>query len=172
MMRFMEIKIITNNGNTSNQHEIGEVLINGPNVIDEYWAGTAEESKINDGWLATGDLGFFDNDGYLYLKGRKDDIINVGGEKVSPTEIELAIKQLDKIQDVGVIGVTDKTFGEIPVAFIVTKVNLETNEILAHCIKTLERYKIPQNFIFIDSVPKNESGKIERSALKEMYTKQ
>ena len=168
----VEIKIITNNGNTSNQHEIGEVLINGPNVIDEYWAGTAEESKINDGWLATGDLGFFDNDGYLYLKGRKDDIINVGGEKVSPTEIELAIKQLDKIQDVGVIGVTDKTFGEIPVAFIVTKVNLETNEILAHCIKTLERYKIPQNFIFIDSVPKNESGKIERSALKEMYTKQ
>ena len=168
----VEIKIITNNDNTSNQHEIGEVLINGPNVIDEYWAGTAEESKINDGWLATGDLGFFDNDGYLYLKGRKDDIINVGGEKVSPTEIELAIKQLDKIQDVGVIGVTDKTFGEIPVAFIVTKVNLETNEILAHCIKTLERYKIPQNFIFIDSVPKNESGKIERSALKEMYTKQ
>ena len=168
----VEIKIITNNGNTSNQHEIGEVLINGPNVIDEYWAGTAEESKINDGWLATGDPGFFDNDGYLYLKGRKDDIINVGGEKVSPTEIELAIKQLDKIQDVGVIGVTDKTFGEIPVAFIVTKVNLETNEILAHCIKTLERYKIPQNFIFIDSVPKNESGKIERSALKEMYTKQ
>ena len=117
-------------------------------------------------------MGYFDNDGYLYLKGRKDDIINVGGEKVSPTEIELTIKQLDKVQDVGVIGIPDRTFGEIPVAFIVTKVNLETNEILAHCIKTLERYKIPQNFIFIDSVPKNESGKIERSALKEMYTKQ
>ena len=148
------------------------MLIKGPNVIDEYWAGTAEASKIKDGWLATGDLGFLDSDGYLYLKGRKDDIINVGGEKVSPTEIELAIKQLDKIQDVGVIGVPDKTFGEIPVAFIVTEFNLETNEILSHCIKTLERYKIPQNFIFIDSIPKNESGKIERNTLREMYAKQ
>ena len=118
----VEIKIITNNGDTSNEHAIGEVLIKGPNVIDEYWVDTVKEPKIKNGWLATGDLGFFDNDGYLYLKGRKDDIINVAGEKVSPTEIELVIKQLDKIQDVGVIGVPDKTFGEIPVAFIVTKV--------------------------------------------------
>ena len=168
----VEIKIITNNGDTSNEHEIGEVLIKGPNVIDEYWAGTAEASKIKDGWLATGDLGFLDSDGYLYLKGRKDDMINVGGEKVSPIEIELMIKQLDKIQDVGVIGVPDKTFGEIPVAFIVTEFNLETNEILGYCIKTLERYKIPQNFIFVDSIPKNESGKIERNVLRKMYAKQ
>ena len=168
----VEIKIITNNGDTSNEHAIGEVLIKGPNVIDEYWAGTAEASKIKDGWLATGDLGFLDSDGYLYLKGRKDDIINVAGEKVSPIEIELVIKQLDKIQDVGVIGVPDKTFGEIPVAFIVTEFNLETNEILSHCIKTLERYKIPQNFIFVDSIPKNESGKIERNVLRKMYAKQ
>ena len=92
----VEIKIITNNGDTSNEHGIGEVLIKGPNVIDEYWAGTVEASKIKDGWLATGDLGFLDSDGYLYLKGRKDDIINVGGEKVSPTEIELAIKPINK----------------------------------------------------------------------------
>ena len=168
----VQLKIITDNDSTSNEHDVGEVLIKGPNVIDEYWADTVKEPKIKDGWLATGDLGFLDNDGYLYLNGRKDDIINVGGEKVSPIEIELVIKQLDKIQDVGVIGVPDKTFGEIPVAFIVTEFNLETNEILGHCIKTLERYKIPQNFIFVDSVPKNESGKIERNALREMYAKQ
>ena len=168
----VEIKIITNNGNTSNEYEIGEVLIKGSNVIDEYWPGTTERTKIKDGWLQTGDLGYFDNDGYLYLKGRKDDIINVGGEKVSPTEIELTIKQLDKVQDVVVIGIPDRTFGEIPVAFIVTKFNLETNEILSHCIKTLERYKVPQNIIFIDNIPQNESGKIERNALREMYAKQ
>ena len=168
----VQLKIITDNDSTSNEHDVGEVLIKGPNVIDEYWADTVKEPKIKDGWLATGDLGFLDNDGYLYLNGRKDDIINVGGEKVSPIEIELMIKQLDKIQDVGVIGVPDKTFGEIPVAFIVTEFNLETNEILGHCIKTLERYKIPQNFIFVDSIPKNESGKIERNALREMYAKQ
>ena len=168
----VQLKIITDNDSTSNEHDVGEVLIKGPNVIDEYWADTVKEPKIKDGWLATGDLGFLDNDGYLYLNGRKDDIINVGGEKVSPIEIELVIKQLDKIQDVGVIGVPDKTFGEIPVAFIVTEFNLETNEILGHCIKTLERYKIPQNFIFVDSIPKNESGKIERNALREMYAKQ
>ena len=168
----VQLKIITDNDSTSNEHDVGEVLIKGPNVIDEYWVDTVKEPKIKDGWLATGDLGFLDNDGYLYLNGRKDDIINVGGEKVSPIEIELVIKQLDKIQDVGVIGVPDKTFGEIPVAFIVTEFNLETNEILGHCIKTLERYKIPQNFIFVDSIPKNESGKIERNALREMYAKQ
>jgi long-chain acyl-CoA synthetase len=168
----VQLKIITDNDSTSNEHDVGEVLIKGPNVIDEYWADTVKAPKIKDGWLATGDLGFLDSDGYLYLKGRKDDIINVGGEKVSPIEIELMIKQLDKIQDVGVIGVPDKTFGEIPVAFIVTEFNLETNEILGHCIKTLERYKIPQNFIFVDSIPKNESGKIERNALREIYAKQ
>ena len=71
----VEIKIIPNNGDTNNKYEMGEVLIKGPNVIDEYWPGTTERTKIKDGWLQTGDLGYFDNDGYLYLKGRKDDII-------------------------------------------------------------------------------------------------
>ena len=168
----VEIKIVTNDGNMNNEGEIGEVLIRGPNVIDEYWEGTEEKSKIKDGWIETGDLGFFDNDGYLYLKGRKDDIINVSGEKVSPIEIELVIRQLDGIKDVGIIGVPDRLFGEIPIAYVVAKSGVKENEILAHCIKALERYKIPQKIIFTNVLPENEFGKIEKSVLREMYTKQ
>ena len=168
----VEIKIVTNDENTNNESEIGEVLIKGPNVIDEYWRDTGGKYKIKDGWIKTGDLGFFDNDGYLYLRGRKDDVINVSGEKVSPVEIELVIRQLDGIKDVGIIGMPDRVFGEIPVAYVVAKSTLKENEILYHCTKVLERYKIPQKIIFTDVLPKNEFGKIEKSVLREMYTKQ
>ena len=168
----VEIKIVTNDENMNNESKIGEVLIKGPNVIDEYWRDTGGKYKIKDGWIKTGDLGFFDNDGYLYLRGRKDDVINVSGEKVSPVEIELVIRQLDGIKDVGIIGMPDRVFGEIPVAYVVAKSTLKENEILYHCTKVLERYKIPQKIIFIDVLPKNEFGKIEKSVLREMYTKQ
>ena len=168
----VEIKIVTNDENTNNESKIGEVLIKGPNVIDEYWRDTGGKYKIKDGWIKTGDLGFFDNDGYLYLRGRKDDVINVSGEKVSPVEIELVIRQLDGIKDVGIIGMPDRVFGEIPVAYVVAKSTLKENEILYHCTKVLERYKIPQKIIFTDVLPKNEFGKIEKSVLREMYTKQ
>ena len=168
----VEIKIGMNDENTNNENKIGEVLIKGPNVIDEYWRDTGGKYKIKDGWIKTGDLGFFDNDGYLYLRGRKDDVINVSGEKVSPVAIELVIRQLDGIKDVGIIGMPDRVFGEIPVAYVVAKSTLKENEILYHCTKVLERYKIPQKIIFTDVLPKNEFGKIEKSVLREMYTKQ
>ena len=168
----VEIKIVTNDENTNNESKVGEVLIKGPNVIDEYWRDTGGKYKIKDGWIKTGDLGFFDNDGYLYLRGRKDDVINVSGEKVSPVEIELVMRQLDGIKDVGIIGMPDRVFGEIPVAYVVAKSTLKENEILSHCTKVLERYKIPQKIIFTDVLPKNEFGKIEKSVLREMYTKQ
>ncbi|MGI0011169.1 MAG: class I adenylate-forming enzyme family protein, partial [Nitrosopumilaceae archaeon] len=105
----VQIKIMDEHGKILSANQIGEIYISGPHVIDEYWNNPDADSKLRDGWLQTGDLGYFDSDGYLYLKGRKDDLINVGGEKVSSLEIENIIKQLDGISDVAVIGIPDNT---------------------------------------------------------------
>ena len=165
----VQIKILGKNGEQLEKFQAGEIWISGQNVIEEYWDGGNEKSRIKNGWLQTGDIGYFDNDGYLYIKGRKDDIINIGGEKVSPIEIEAAIKLLDKIDDVAIIGAADRIFGQIPIAYIVTKSSVNEEEILNHCNKILEKYKIPQKIIFTHEIPKNESGKIKRNVLKEMY---
>ena len=168
----VQIKTIDQFGKNNNPFEIGEIMIKGPNVIDEYLENTDDNSKVTDGWIKTGDLGFFDDENYLFLKGRKDDIINVSGEKVSPSEVELVIKQLIKVDDVCVIGVSDETFGEVPIAFVTPKNKISYDEILIHCIKLLERYKIPQKILFLDSLPINEFGKIEKNVLREMYAKE
>jgi len=167
----VEIKITDQNGKNLPIEEIGQVMIKGPNVVDSYVMSTEDSLKIKDGWIETGDLGFFDDDGYLYLRGRQDDLINVSGEKISPIEVELVIRQLNEITDAAVIGVPDKTFGEIPIAYVSTNVQIKQDRILIHCIKTLERYKIPQKFIFLDSLPKNEFGKTEKNKLRSMYLK-
>ncbi len=168
---FVEIKIIDQNGKNLLAGEIGQVMIKGPNVVDSYVMSIEKNSKIKNGWIETGDLGFFDNDGYLYLRGRKDDLINVSGEKISPIEVELVIRQLNGINDVAVIGIPDKTFGEIPIAYVSTNNEIKLDTILVHCIKILERYKIPQKFIFLDSLPKNEFGKTEKNKLRTLYLK-
>jgi long-chain acyl-CoA synthetase len=166
----VKIKIVGKECKQLENFQLGEIWIKGPNVIENYLDN--ERSKLRDGWLQTGDLGYLDNEGYLYIKGRKDEIINVGGEKVAPIEIETAIRQIEEVQDVGVIGVTNRTFGEIPVAYIVTKSEIKEQEIVNHCNKMLERYKIPQEIIFTEKIPKNESGKIKRDILKDRYKKE
>ena len=88
-------------------------------------------------------LGFFDNDGYLYLRGRKDDLINVSGEKISPIEVELVIRQLNGINDVAVIGIPDKTFGEIPIAYVSTNNEIKLDTILKQ--QAFEKSKTKEN---------------------------
>lgn len=163
----IKIKIVDDEDNGKKVNEEGEILISGPNVIDGYWNPKDNEGKLQNGWLKTGDLGYFDEDNFLFLTGRKDDMINVGGEKVSPLEIENVIKQMDYVSDVAVVGVYDETFGEIPVAYVVTNDSTDRNsDIINHCTKNLEGYKIPRNVFSVESIPKTEAGKIQRFMLK------
>jgi len=160
----VEIKI----SNMDELTGIGEICVKGQNVIESYWKDKEMNEKIQDGWLKTSDIGHFDHDGYLYLDGRLDDMINVGGEKVLPSEIELVINELDGIEEAVAIGIPDETFGQVVKLFARKTIGSKINEsiIIAHCIKKLERYKVPIKIQFIDEFPRTDYGKIKRIELK------
>ena len=109
-----------------------------------------------------------DSDENLFLVGRNDDIINIGGEKVIPSEIEEIIKQIPEIEDVVAFGIDNKFFGKTIKVNIIKKKNsnLEKIKILSYCLKNLEKFKIPSKIEFVDKIPKNEYGKVKRSILK------
>ena len=128
------------------------------------------DRNIENGWLKTSDIGHFDEDGYLYLDGRIDDMINVSGEKVNPSEIEMIVNQMEGIEESVAIGISHETFGQVVKLFAkkTNQSNVEESEIIAFCIKKLERYKIPVNIQFIDEFPRTEYGKIKRHELKDL----
>jgi acyl-CoA synthetase (AMP-forming)/AMP-acid ligase II len=98
-------------------------------------------------------------------------LINVSGEKFTPQEVELVIKEIPEISDVAVIGVPHELFGQLPVAFVVTNNKITSTQIINHCSKKLERYKIPNKILFLGIIPKTDSGKIKRNILKSKFAK-
>ncbi len=147
----------------------GIILIKGENVIHNYWNNSEADKLIIDGWLETGDLGYMDSEGYLYLSGRNDNVINVAGNKVNSYEIENIIKNIVGIEEVIAIGKKHETLGNV-IKIIVKKTKeskIEKSEIIAYCIKNMERYKVPIDIEFIEEFPKTEYGKIKRFMLQE-----
>ena len=161
----VEIKIVNENNNDA---EIGEIWIKGDNVIKKYWNNTKHDKNIVDGWLQTGDIGYFDKEGYLFLKGRNDDIINIGGEKITPYEIEEVVKQIPGVEDAVAFGINHEIFGQVVKLNVVKSKNsdLDKSKILTHCIKNLEKFKIPSKIDFVKSLPKTDYGKVKRFMLK------
>jgi len=148
--------------------DAGEIWIYGPNVLDNYWKKEYSENKSDD-WLKTGDLGKFDDDGFLYILGRVDDLINISGEKVYPQEIERIVKVLSGIDEVVAIPMKHKSFGEVVKLFVKKSVNSEisSSDILTHCIKNMERFKVPAKIEFVEDFLRTDYGKIKRFMLKE-----
>ena len=148
--------------------EIGEIFVQGKNVIKNYWDNSIADKNLEDGWLQTNDIGYLDNDENLFLVGRNDDLINIGGEKVIPSEIEEIIKQIPEIEDAVAFGIDNKIFGKTIKVNVIKKKNsnLEKIKILSYCLKNLEKFKIPSKIEFVDKIPKNEYGKVKRSILK------
>lgn len=159
------IKLVDKNDQNTKQ---GEIWIKGPNVIKNYWNDPESDRGIKDGWLRTGDLGYLDDDGYLYLKGRNDDIINVAGEKVIPQEVERIVKLLTEVEEAVAIGTEHNVFGQVVKLFVkkTNNASLTKSEIMSHCIKNLERYKVPTDIEFVTDFPRTEYGKIKRFMLK------
>lgn len=161
----VEIKI---NNQQKGKSEIGEIWIKGKNVVKKYWNNSEADKNIVDGWLKTGDLGFFDEENYLFLKERIDDIINIGGEKVIPQEIEKVIKEIPGIEDAAAFGIDHEVFGQIIKLNVVKSKdsNVNKSKILSYCMKNLERFKIPSKIEFVESIPKTDYGKVKRFILK------
>jgi len=170
LSRDIELKIVDEKDNVVAVGEIGELLVKGPNVMQGYYKqkeATAE--TIKDGWLYTGDMAKFDEDGYLYIAGRKKEMVNVRGLNVYPREIEEVLYQNPKIKETAVIGIVDEHKGEVPKGFVVLK-ETETateHEILQYLRERLAPYKIPKHIEFRASLPKNATGKILKRLLKD-----
>jgi len=120
---------------------------------------------LRDGWLYTGDLGYLDEDGYLYIAGRKKDVIITGGLNVYANEVEFIISSHPKVAEVAVIGVPDRLRGEIIKAIIIPKENIKKEEIISYCKRRLSHYKVPKIVEFRDHLPKTSSGKIRKVEL-------
>jgi acyl-CoA synthetase (AMP-forming)/AMP-acid ligase II len=149
----------------------GELAVKGPGVMKGYYRDEKSTADtIHDGWLLTGDIARFDEEGFIWLVDRKKDVIITGGENVYPVEVEDFLQAHPKIQDVAVIGLPSLRLGEIATAIIKVKTGqtLTKEEVRAFC-EGLARYKRPRKIIF-DDVPRNPTGKIEKPKLREKFT--
>lgn len=169
---FNDIRIVDDEGRDLPPGEIGELLIKGPNVMKEYWNLPEETSKtIRDGWLYSGDLAWRDEEGFVYIAGRKKEMIISGGENVYPLEVEKVIQELPEVDEVAVFGVPDEKWGEVPNAVLSLKKgsSLTEEDIRRHCEERLAKYKVPKKFHFVDELPKNSTGKIDKAGIKRQY---
>ncbi|NJO62719.1 MAG: long-chain-fatty-acid--CoA ligase [Richelia sp. RM2_1_2] len=167
----VEMKIVdTEDGREVTPGKLGEILIRGVNVMLGYWNRPSETAKvIKDGWFHTGDIGQMDDLGYFYIVDRLKDMINCGGLKVYPAEVENVIYQHPSIAEVAVYGVPNTLMGEQVRACIVLKPNqvVTEEEIIALCQQRLAQYKVPSKVLFVTSIPKNPTGKILKRLLRE-----
>jgi acyl-CoA synthetase (AMP-forming)/AMP-acid ligase II len=174
-MMSVTIKIVDDEGRALPRGENGEIACRGPNVMKGYYNDpTATQEALKEGWLHTGDMGNIDQDGYLYLTGRKKELIISGGENISPPEVEAVLAQHPLIQEAAVIGVPDDYWGESVKAIVVLKPGkkLTEQEVIEYCTAQLARYKKPKSVEFVDTLPKNAGGKVIKAALRERYLSQ
>jgi acyl-CoA synthetase (AMP-forming)/AMP-acid ligase II len=156
---------------------VGLVEIRGERIVTEYWAppggaSAPRPARGRDGWLVTGDLGRLDADGYLYLAGRDDDVINRGGEKVYPREVEEVLFADVGVAEAAVVGRPHATVGEVPVAFVVGRPGLDGDALVARlterCAAELSRSRRPAEILLVDSLPSGLNGKVRRADLRTM----
>ena len=168
-----DIRIVTEDGSDATPDQQGEVWVRGRHIMKEYWnrPDATAETITQDGWLRTGDVATFDEDGYVYIQDRIKDMIISGGENVYPAEIENVILGHPSVAEVAVIGQTSERWGESPFAVIVTKGNeaLTESDILQFCDGKLARFKLPKGAVFTDTIPRNPSGKVLKRVLREQH---
>ena len=165
-----EVSIRSDDGREVPITQVGEICIRGPQVMKGYWQRDEETANVMtpDGFLRTGDMGYIDHEGYVFIVDRKKDMILVSGFNVYPNEVEEAVAMHEGVSDVAAIGVADENSGEAVKIFVVRKdPNLSAEELIAHCRKQLTGYKVPKHVEFRADLPRTNVGKILRRALKE-----
>jgi long-chain acyl-CoA synthetase len=165
-----EVRIVDEAGQVLPYDQTGELQVRGPQVMQGYWrrAAATQEVLTPDGWLATGDIVRFDEQGFMYLVDRKKDMILVSGFNVYPNEIEEVVALHDKVLEVAAVGEPNEVTGEMVKLFVVARdPGLTRHEIITHCREYLTGYKIPKVIEFRDELPKSNVGKIIRRALRE-----
>jgi len=169
------LKLVDDKDTPLGPNEVGELLVKGPNVMQGYYKqAEATTATLKDGWLYTGDMAKFDSDGYVYIVGRKKEMVNVRGLNVYPREIEEVLYQNPKIKETAVIGIPDIHRGEVPIGFVVLKEgeNATEHEIIQYLRERLASFKVPKHIEFRQFLPKNTIGKILKRILQDEKKKQ
>jgi long-chain acyl-CoA synthetase len=150
-------------------HERGEIRVRGPQMVESYRNRPEETAKtIRDGWVHTGDIGYFDDEGYLFVVDRKKELIISGGYNIYPREVDEVLSSHPDTLEVATVGMKDTFRGEIPVAFVVLKTGrtVSADDLLAYCKQKLVDYKVPRRIEFLDALPKTGPGKIDKLKLR------
>lgn len=164
----VEMRVIDDQGNVVEHDCQGEICVRGNHVFMGYRQRPEETAAVmHDGWLRTGDLGYYDRDGYYYLQGRQTEVINSGGQKFVPGDVERCIEALPEVAEAAVTGIAHRLLGEVAKAFVVLKCDqyLDAKTVIRHCTQHLASYKIPYQVEFVETLPKNGVGKILRRKL-------
>jgi len=165
------ISIIDKTGRHLAANATGEVVVRGPNVMRGYRNNPeANAAAFIDGWFRTGDVGAIDNDGYLALTGRIKDLINRGGEKISPAEIEAVLLEDPVVAEAAVFGVPDSKYGEEVSAAIVLSGAATAEQLQSYCRTRLADFKVPKQIHLVSAIPKNAMGKVQRRDLTALFS--
>lgn len=168
--KFVEVKILSPEGSELTQGESGEIAVFGEQVAPGYWRQPEAMAEVfKDGWVRTGDIGYLDDDGLLYIVDRRKDMIITGSFNVYPREVENAISSLAEVREVAVVGAPDERWGELITAMIVLEQDSELTpeEVIAHCRRSIGGYKVPKRVEFVEELPKTGSGKVMRAKIKD-----
>lgn len=150
---------------------VGEIAARGPNVFSEYWGNPeATREVLRDGWYRTGDISHRDSDGYFWVHDRKKNLIISGGENVYPAEVERVLLEHPDVSECGVIGRPDPRWDEVPVAFVIRRAGclVEAEQLRAHVLTQLARFKVPRDIVFVDDLPRTALGKVQHFMLRQL----
>jgi O-succinylbenzoic acid--CoA ligase len=171
-LMFTSVHIVDERGHSLPEGEYGEIVVTGPTIMKEYYNDPESTAQaLRNAELHTGDIGYLDSDGDLWIVQRRSDLIISGGENIYPAELEQIMKLHPAIQDVCVVGIEDNEWGQRVSAAIVLRdgASLTTDEITAFCRQSLAGYKVPRTIKFVAELPRTASGKIERVVVKDFF---
>ncbi len=165
----VEARIVDEDGNDLPDNESGELWLRGPSISKGYWNQPELTAKaFQDGWFRTGDAALRDEDGYYFIVDRKKDMYISGGENVYPAEVEAAIAEMKTVAEAAVIGLPDTKWGEVGRAYIipVEGESVSAEDVMAHCLKRLAKFKVPKTIVIGEEIPRTASGKVQKHILK------
>lgn len=168
----VDVRLVDADGSDVADGAVGEIWLRGPSITPGYWNNPeATAAAFADGWLQTGDAAARDAEGYLFIVDRWKDMYISGGENVYPAEVENVLSRLPGVAEAAVIGVPSARWGETGRAIVVAKPDaaLAADDVLAHCARLLARYKLPQDVVFTDALPRNATGKIHKPTLRNQF---
>ena len=166
----IEVLVVDENDQPVPVGEIGEVIARGPNIMKGYYNMPEEtEAALRNGWLYTGDMGRFDEDGYLYIVERKKDLIIRGGLNIYPRDVEEVLNSHPAVIEAAVVGVPSERMGEEVKAFVVLSAAVDAETLKAYCREALANYKTPSEIEFVNSLPRNAVGKIDKKELRSRH---